>query len=301
VSSKVVSLSQAAALVHDGDTIALSGFACARNAVAFSHELIRQNKHDLTLSAAILGMDADLLVGAGLVKRCIYGGGSLDRFGPIQCVNRAYEQGRIVSEYYSSLAVCFRYLAGGLGIPFMPIRSLLGSDLLKRLQEETAPDNVRLMDCPFTGEQLVLVRALVPDVSVLHVHMADAEGNARVYGPRWDNAEAAKAAKEVIVIAEEIVPTEVIRQQPELTIVPGLRVSAVVELPYGAHPTSMLRCYDHDGDHLRLYSSKIRTEAGVEQYLKEYVLGSADHYDYLDRVGGLKRLQALKANPILGY
>ncbi|MBM2812604.1 MAG: hypothetical protein HW416_3363 [Chloroflexi bacterium] len=299
--NKVVSLAEATALVHDGDTIALSGFACARNAVAFSHELIRQGKRDLTLSAAILGMDADLLVGAGLVTRCIYGGGSLDRFGPIQCVNRAYEQGTIVSEYYSSLAVCFRYLAGALGLPFMPIRSLLGSDLLKRLQEDTAPDNVRLMECPFTGEQLVLLRALVPDIAVLHVHMADAEGNARLYGPRWDNAEATKAARQVIVIAEEVVPTDVIRQQPELTVVPGFRVNAVVELPYGAHPTSMFRCYDQDADHLRLYSSKTRTEAGVAEYLDEYVFGASDHYDYLERVGGLKRMLALKADPILGY
>src|SRR5262245_28716543 len=89
---KLTTLAAAAALVKDGDHVALSGFACARNAIAFSHELIRQGRRDLTLSAAILGMDADLLVGAGRVRRLIYGGGSLDRFGPIQCVNRAYEQ-----------------------------------------------------------------------------------------------------------------------------------------------------------------------------------------------------------------
>ena len=176
---KVMSLSEAAALVRDGDHVALSGFACARNAVAFSHELIRQGRRDLTLSACILGLDADLLVGAGAVKRLVYGGGSLDRYGPIQCVNRAYEQGKVVAEYYSSLAVCFRYLAGALGIPFMPIRSMLGSDLLTRLEEETAPDNVLEMDCPFTGDHVVLLRALVPDVAVLQVQVADAEGNAQ--------------------------------------------------------------------------------------------------------------------------
>src|SRR5438045_7952719 len=123
--SKVVSLAEAAALVKDGDHVALSGFACARNATAFSHELIRQGRRDLTLSAAILGMDADLLVGAGRVRRLVYGGGSLDRFGPIQCVNRAYEQGTVVAEYYSSLAVCFRYLARSLVLPFTSIQSML--------------------------------------------------------------------------------------------------------------------------------------------------------------------------------
>src|SRR5689334_18205805 len=141
--NKVVSLAEAAALVKDGDHVALSGFACARNATAFSHELIRQGRRDLTLSACILGLDADLLVGAGAAKRLIYGGGSLDRYGPIFCVNRAYEQKKVVAEYYSSLAVTFRYLAGALGIPFMPIQSMMGSDLLTRLKEETAPDNVR--------------------------------------------------------------------------------------------------------------------------------------------------------------
>jgi hypothetical protein len=103
-------------------------------------------------------------------------------------VTRAYEQNKVVAEYYSSLAVTFRYLAGALGIPFMPIKSMMGSDLLKRLKEETAPDNVCEMDDPFTGEHVVLVKALQPDVAVLQVQMCDAEGNARIYGPRWENA-----------------------------------------------------------------------------------------------------------------
>ena len=301
ITSKVTTLTEAAALVHDGDHVAVSGFACARNAVAFSHELIRQGTRDLTLSGVVLGMDADLLVGAGLVRRLIYGGGSLDRFGPIQCVNRAYEQGSVVAEYYSSLAVCFRYLAGALGVPFMPIKSLLGSDLLERLERETAPDNVREMDCPFTGEHVVLLRALVPDVAVVQVQMADEEGNAHILGPRWDNNEAVNAARQVVVLAEELVSTDVIRQQPELTAIPGFRVSAVVEVPYGAHPTSMFRCYDHDEEHLRLYVARARSEAGVKEYLQEYVFGVADQYEYLERVGGLAKLAEIKADALLGY
>jgi acyl CoA:acetate/3-ketoacid CoA transferase alpha subunit len=299
--SKVVSLADAVALVHDGDHVALSGFACARNAIAFSHELIRQGRRDLTLSACILGMDADLLVGAGAVRRLIYGGGSLDRYGPIQCVNRAYEQRKVVAEYYSSLAVTFRYLAGALGIPFMPIQSMLGSDILKRLEEETATDNIREMQCPFTDERLVLVRAMQPDVAVLQVQQADAQGNARVYGPRWENVEAARAAKKVVVVTEELVPVDVIRQQPELTVVPGFRVNAVVHLPYGAHPTSLFRCYDHDEEHLKLYVSKARTDAGVAEYIDEFIVKPGDHFGYLEKVGGLPALLALKADPILGY
>ncbi|MPZ14649.1 MAG: CoA transferase subunit A [Chloroflexi bacterium] len=299
--SKLMTLAEAAAMVHDGDHLALSGFACARNAIAFSHELIRQGRRNLTLSACILGMDADLLVGAGLVQRLIYGGGSLDRFGSLQCVNRAYEQGTVVAEYYSSLAVAFRYLAGALGIPFMPMKSMLGSDLLARLKEETAPDNVLEMTCPFTGDPLVLVRAMVPDVAVVQVQLADAEGNAQILGPRWENGEAAKAAQRVIVVAEELVSTDVIRQQPELTVIPGFRVSGVVVLPYSAHPTSVYRCYDHDHDHLRLYVAKARTEEGVRGYIEEFIREPGDHVAYLQRIGGIAKLAELRADRVLGY
>lgn len=291
---KVMSLAEAAALVHDGDHLALSGFSIARNAVAFSRELIRQGRKELTISQCILGLDSALLVAAGRVKRIIYGGGSLDRFGQLQCVNRAIEKGEVSAEYYSSLAVCFRYLAGALGVPFMPIKSLLGSDILARLQQETAPDKVREMDCPFTGERLVLLRALEPDIAVVQAPVADAEGNTRIYGPLWDTVEAAKAARRVIVIAEELVPTQVIRQQPEQTLIPGLRVTAVVPLPFGAHPTSLFRYYDCDREHLRLYVEADRRKETLEAYLEQYVLGPKDHFDYLERVGGLAKLSSLR-------
>ena len=298
---KVKSLAEAAALVKDGDHVALGGFACARNAMAFSHELIRQGRRDLTLSACVFGMDADILVGAGAVRRLIYGGGSLDRYGPIQCVNRAVERNQVIPAYFSSLAVTFRYLAGALGIPSIPIKSMLGSDLLPRLEQETAPDDVLEMDDPFTGERVVLLRAMVPDVAVVQVQMADAEGNARILGPRWENGEAVRAARQVVVITEDLVATEYIRQQPELTAIPGLRVNAVVNLPFGAHPTGLYKYYDHDEVHLRRYVSLARTDAGVEEYLREFVLEPRDHYEYLDRVGGMRTLSALKADPWLGY
>lgn len=297
-SNKVMTLTEAAALVKDGSHIGLSGFAIARNAIAFSHELIRHGRRDLTVSQAIVGMDADMLVGAGCVSRLIYGGGSLDRFGLAEHINRAYEQGRIVAESYSSLAVCFRYLAGALGLPFMPTKSLLGSEILERLRES---DNVRELDDPFTGEKLVLLRALQPDFTIIQAQMADDEGNARVLGPSWDSKEAARAAREVIVVAEELVPTEVIRQQPELTLVPGFRVSAVVPLTYGAHPTSLYRRYDYDADHLKLYVAASTNAPDWDNYLRRYVLEPTDHNDYLERIGGVTKLASLKANQYYGY
>ena len=297
---KIRTIEEAAALVRDGEHLALSGFACARNATAFSHALIRRGARDLTLSQCVLGLDADLLVGAGAVRRVIYGGGSLDRFGQLQRVNQAIERGAIEFEYLSSLAVAFRYLAGALGLPFKPIKSMLGSDLLAR-QRAVAPETVRELDDPFTGERLLLLRAMRPDVAVVQAQVADDEGNARIFGPRWETNEAAKAAQMVIVVCEEIVPTETIREMPELTVIPGIRVDAVVPLAWGAHPTSLYRRYDHDAAHLRLYVEASRTQAGFDAYLREYVLDTGTHGRYLERVGGPDRLAGLTADPERGY
>lgn len=296
--TKVKSLAEAVALVRDGDHVALSGFAISRNAVAFSHELIRQQRRDLTISQAIVGLDADVLVGAGCVRHLIYGGGSLDRFGLVEQINRAYEQKRISTESYSSLAVCFRYLAGALGVPFMPIKSLLGSEILERLRDS---GNVREMEDPFGGEKVLLLRALQPDFAVVQAQMADDQGNARILGPLWDTKEAARAAKRVIVIAEQLVPTKLIRQQPELTTVDSFRVAAVVPLSYGAHPTALYRCYDYDPDHLKAYVAASRSASTYREYLDEYVLGVKDHMQYLDKIGGLAKLDSLKADALYGY
>jgi glutaconate CoA-transferase, subunit A len=298
--SKLVSLREAAESVPDGATLALCGFVVARNSAAFARELVRQRRRHLTLTQALVGFDSDILVAGGCLDRLVYGGGSLDHFGLVIAINRAIEQGRLVPEAYSTLTMSLRYLAGALGVPYMPTKSLLGSDVLTRLQE-VAPDNVRVSDDPFTGEPLLLLRALQPDVAVVQVQQADAEGNARIYGPKWDNDEALKAANRLIVLAEEIVSTEYLRQQPELTALAGLRVDMVVHAPFGAHPTSCYRYYDYDAGHLREYVAAAKDPPALERYLERYVYGVEDHFGYLERVGGLARLSQLRADPALGY
>ncbi len=294
---KVTTLAEAAALVPDGAHVALGGFAIARNATAFARELIRQGRRGLTLSQGICGLESDLLAGAGAVERLIYGGGSLDKFGLLICINRLIEGRKLIAEAYSGLALTFKFLAGALGLPFLPIRSLRATDVLARARE-VAPDQVAEVTCPFTGEALLVLRALVPDVAVLQVQEADALGNARIYGPRWDNWEAARAARRVILVAETIVPTEVMRQQPELTLIPGHRVEAVVPLAYGAHPTALYRCYDYDGEHLQEYAAAAKDAAGLSGYLDRYIFGPADHEAYLARAGGRERLARLSHRPL---
>lgn len=298
---KVRSLAEVVATIPDGAYIALGGFAIARNTIAFVHELIRQQKKNLTISQAVMGMDTDLIVGAGLVNRLIVGGGSLDRFGPVHCVNRARECKSVESHDMSTLSITFRYLAGALGISFVPIKSLIASDVLEMLEAGPGAQDIRRMICPFTGEEYVLMRALTPDIAVVHVQVADRDGNCQIAGPRWENEEQAKAAHRVIVVTEELVSTEYIQREPERTIIPGHRVDAVIHQPFGAHPTSVFRCYDYDAEHLTLYVDHAKTTDGVEKYIDTFVLGTKDHWQYLEQIGGFKKLAALRAERVLGY
>lgn len=298
--SKVSTLTEAVQTISSGMHIALSGFAITRCTMAFAREVIRQGQRGLTVSQCVGAMDADLLAGAGALERIIYGGGSLDRFGRLANVNRGIENHTLCAEEYSSLSIAFRYLAGSLGLPFMPIRSLRGSDLLKQLEERSGGDVANVTD-PFTGENWLALRPLIPDVAVVQVQAADKDGNAWIYGPKWDNLEQARAARRAIIIAERIVSTEEIRKQPEQTVIPGLLVSHVVEAPFGAHPTSVYREYDYDASQIRCYVEAAKSPESFRAYLDEYVYGLADHAAYLEKIGGAACLEQLAADPVLGY
>ena len=297
--NKIRSLSEAVASVRDGSHLFLSGFAISRNAIAVAHELIRQNKRELTLSQCIGAMDADVLVGAGAVKRYIYGGGSLDRFGPLWNINRAIEQGAIEVDEFSGLSMALRFLGGSLGLPCIPIQSLLGSDILKNLLNKEVPE-VKVTECPFTGEKMVLLKTLQPDVAFVHVQKADCTGNAIIQGPRWDE-DAAKAADQIVIVADEIIPTELTPFLVEEVRIPAGRVSMVVHQPYGAHPTSLYGVYDYDREHLTEYASMARTPDGMQEYLDRYVRGVKDFSAYLEAVGGLEKMIRIKADALKKY
>lgn len=298
--SKVTTLDQAVKSIPSGSHVSLSGFVITRCTMAFASEVIRQGIKNLTISQCVGAMDADLLVGAGAVERIIYGGGSLDRFGRLANINRSIEEGTVIAEEYSSLSIAFRYLAGSLGLPFMPIRSLRGSDLIKQI-EEKSPTNIATIKDPFTENDWLVLKPLLPDVAVVQVQTADEEGNAWILGPRWDNVEQAKASQRTIVIAEHVVSSEVIRQNPARTIIPGLLVSHVVELPFAAHPTSVYKEYNYDADHIKRYVEAQKTPESFKEYLDGFVYGVKDHQAYLEAVGGKKHLKSLIANPDLGY
>jgi len=298
--NKLSSLSDAVASIPSGSHVAVSGFPITRCVMAFAREVIRQGIKKLTISQCVGAMDTDLLVGGGAVERLIYGGGNLDRFGMLACVNAGIETGSLCAEEYSSLSIAFRYLAGSLGLPFIPIRSLSGSSLLSQLQERSGSD-IAFVNDPFSGDRWLTLKPLLPDVAVAQVQTCDEEGNAWIMGPKWDTPEQVKASARTIVIAEHVVPTDIIRREPERCVIPNLLVSHVVELPFGAHPTSLYREYDYDADEIKRYVEAAKKPDLWKAYLDKYVYGVKDHWEYLELVGGLRHLRSLQADPIRGY
>jgi acyl CoA:acetate/3-ketoacid CoA transferase alpha subunit len=300
MTNKIVSLSKAVEQIPDGASIGLPGFSIARNAVAFAHEVIRQGKKHLTLSSCAAGIDAELMVAAGAVDHFIYSAGTLDKYGLVATINRFIDEGKLTTEEHSMLSMELRYLAGSIGISYIPCNSLLGSDVLRTLLE-TVPDKVKESTCPFTGEKQVLLRALQPDIGVVVANYADEEGNTVVEGPYWNIKEMAHASKKILVIAEQIVPQSFILQRPEMTMIAGALVDTIVECPWSAYPTSIYHRYDYDDKHLRMYTQANRDAQKIKEYLEEYVYGVKDHFEFLEKAVGYKALMKQMAIPHKGY
>ncbi len=293
---KIVSLSEAAAYVEDGDHIALSGFGMDRNPISFVFELIRQERKNLIISQSLISFDADLLVGAGCVRKIIYGGVTFGRLTRAPRVVEAIERGNLELEEYSILSMSFKYLAGALGIPFIPINSLIGTDLIKNLKEKVIEFN-----CPFTQKPTVLITPLNPDIAIVHVQISDEQGNAIIYGPLWDNVEMVKSSKKVILISDKIVSQPMMLQEAERITIPGHRVEAVVPLTFGAYFTGSYRHYDFDAEHCLFYLEHAKDSKKFNAYVDKYVLGVQDHFEFLEKVGGMRKVEKLTADFFTGY
>lgn len=281
--------------VSDGALVGMGGQSIGRSAMCLYHEMIRQRKKDLTLVGCNLSIPMDMMVGLGLVRRTECGTGNLERFGTTHCWRKAVEQGRLVNEDYSHLAMVTRFLGGEMGLPFMAIQSLLGSDILAKKSASTGK-KYDIIDNPWNpGEKVVLLPSLNPDVSIIHAQKADETGNLIIEGFLAHEPEMIRASKAVIVSCEDIVSSDVIRRYPERTTIPYVYVSAVVHQPWGAHPTSVYRCYAHDGLHMREYQKAAREGGAVfEAYMERYIFSSANFDEYLEKVGGLRKYNRLR-------
>jgi glutaconate CoA-transferase subunit A len=280
---KLLSMSEAIErFVPDGASVALG---CALEPLipfAASHELIRQRRRDLTLIGPISDILFDQLIGAGCVGRVIAAWVGNVSEGLGHCYRRAVEHDiphAIIVEDHSNYSVALALLAGALGVPYIPMVSLLGSDIARD------HSTMRPNPSPLDGSPTLLVPALRPDVAILHVQRADAEGRAHAWGGMGICEEAALAASGVIYSAEEIVSPEVILSDPNRVLAPGLKTLAVVHAPGGAHPSPVQGYYNRDHAYFTEYHRRTRTVEEFAAWLEEQVLSVPDRAAYLERLG----------------
>jgi glutaconate CoA-transferase subunit A len=284
------SLRESVALdIEDGMSIAMG---CALESLipfAASHEIIRQHKKTLTLIGPISDMQFDQLIGAGCVRKIVASWVGNVAAGLGHNYRRAAEAGiphPIEIEEHSNFTIGLGLQAAAMGVPFLPTRTIIGSDLAEGEQFQA-------MRCPFTGEKLIAVRAIRPDVAILHVQRADRQGNAHVWGNLGVMREAAMAAKKVILTCEEIVDHDVILSDPNRTVIPGFVVSSVVHQPFGGFPSPTQGYARRDDDFYFEYHRATRTREGFRHWLEEWVLGVNDHREFLDHLSAA-RLDGLK-------
>lgn len=295
---KLCSMKEAiAASVHDGDSIVIDGFT---HLICFAagHEIIRQGRRNLTAIRLTPDLVYDQLIEAGCVKRLVFSWAGNPGVGSLHALRRRSEAGcaeRLELEEYSHFGLLSRLQAAAAGLPFWPLDNYFGGDIAR------VNTNIRTVRCPYTGRELATVPALNPDVTVLHCQRADREGNAQVWGLLGSQKEAAFAAKRVVVVAEEIVPTEVIRADPNRTVVPGIIVSHVVHEPWGCHPSFVQGFHDRDNDFYVKWEDISRQPKTYQDYLEAFVYGVKDRRGYLDRLeaGLLDKLRA-KPRPCAG-
>jgi len=300
--SKLLSLSEAISrFVPDGSAVAMGTALESLIPFAAGHEIVRQRKRDLTLIGPISDILFDQLIGAGCVRRVRAAWVGNVITGSAYNFRRAVESGTIEVEDHSNLTLAMGLRAGAMGVPFMPTRTALGSDLFK-----TNP-SLKTVACPFTGETLAAVAAIVPDVTIVHVQRADEYGNAHAWGNLGVTREACLASQHVVVTAEEIVSPEVISSDPNRVVAPGFRVSAVAHAPWGAHPSPVPGYYNRDHQAFLDYQRDSPTPEAFANWQTKWVDGVRNMDDYLtllgeERVAGLKlKKHALAEAADYGY
>jgi glutaconate CoA-transferase, subunit A len=269
--------------VHDGDTVVIEGFT---HLICFAagHEIIRQRRHDLTLARLTPDLIYDQMIAAGCARKLVFSWAGNPGVGSLHAFRRAVEgkgaprQGREVElEEYSHFGMVARLSAGAARLPFWTLRNYMGTDL------PTANPRIRTVTCPYTGELLATVPALNPGVTIVHAQRADAAGNTQMWGLIGVQKEAAFASERVVVVVEELVDEQVIRSDPNRTVIPGMIVSAVVVEPWGAHPSYVQGYYDRDNDFYLAWEGISRDPDNLTRYLDEFVHGVPDRAGYMKK------------------
>ena len=284
--------------INDGDTLVVGNYTLCMP-FGLTNEIARQKKERLTLCTQSGQINDEILAAANCVDRLVttylLNVGGNEGGAPVA---RAWKQGKIQVEDYTNFNYNARLIAGMHGFSFMPVfEGIMHTDLFKK-RSFMGENKYKVITCPFTGKETVLVPALNPDVCVIHVQRADKFGNAQYWGAMGSVQAAALASKRIIVSCEEIVESDVIQSSPHFTIIPAFRVNAVVEMPWGAHPSDVLGHYNVDKLVTATLFAALRTEAGTKAWMDEWVYGCRDHNDYLNHyieIFGLERLNTIKA------
>ncbi len=281
-SAKLMDMAEAIAkFVHDGDTLYLAGFT---HLIPFAaaHEILRQGRRDLTLCRATPDIIYDQMIAAGAARKVVFSYAGNPGVGSLRAFRRAIEEatpGPLEVEEYTHFGLSARLFAGATHMPFIPIRTNLGSDLPGK------NPNIRTVQDPYGGPDISVVPPLNPDVAIIHAQRADRAGNAHLWGILGEQKDAAFAAKRVILTVEEVVPEEVIRSDPNRTLIPDMIVSAVVEEPWASHPSYAQGYYDRDNDFYIRWDEISKTHEGLLGYLQEWVHGVEDRRGYMAKLG----------------
>lgn len=288
---KVMTLEQAANLVTDGELVGIGGSTLSRTPMAMIWALIRARKKRLSVCRSIVSSEGDLLFASGICDRIITSWFSQGIVWGVSKVMRHYvETGSAAYEEWSHMAMGMRFRAGAMGVPFLPMRSMMGSDLISRRPE------VKPIRCPFTGEQLLLIPAIHPDVALIHVQRCDAYGNAQMDGLQFMDIDLAMSAKRVILTTESVVSNDQIRRRPDHTKIPFFTVDAVVEVPFGAAPHECGGLYEPCFGHMDTYTSLVNADpvGGMQRYLEQYFFEPGSWGQYLNQIGLEDLMEAAK-------
>lgn len=287
--NKLRSMEEAVRLaVQDGSTVAIEGFT-AFICFAAAHEIIRQRKRDLTLCRLTPDLVYDQMIAAGVARKLIFSYLGNPGVGSLHAIRRAVEKSIPIPleiEEYSHFGMVGRYLAGASNLPFFPLRSYTGSDM------PAANPDIRFVESPYGDGPIAVVPPLRPDVAFIHAQRADSQGNTHLWGLLGTQKEVAFAAETVVVVVEEIVDEEVIRRDPNRTLIPGLIVDYVVHEPFGAHPSYVQGYYDRDNAFYLDWDERSRDQASTDEWLQEWVYGVQSRSAYLEKLGQ-ERLDAL--------
>lgn len=269
--------------VPDGSSVCLGMQMEQMIPFSAAHEIIRQRRRDLTLIGPISDILFDQMIGAGCVREVIAAWVGNVMMGSAYNFRREVESGRVKATNLTNFAVSLALQAGALGVPFMPARTALGSDVARHNPYFTE------MQDPFgSGAKLYAIKAITPDVTIAHVQRADRDGNAHCWGNFGVMIEAVRAAKTVIVVAEEIVEPEIIASDPNRTVIPGFLVSAVVESPMGAHPSPVQGYYKRDDAFFRQYHEKSKTPGDFAQWAERWIYSRTDRAEYVQLLGACR-------------